>query len=62
MNNMSKSEKIRPQGEWKKHGLCFECSKCHCGCMFTIVDKIVYGELNFCPNCGAEMRKGGKEE
>jgi len=59
MNNMSKSEKIRPQGEWKKHGLCFECSKCHCGCMFTIVDKIVYGELNFCPNCGTEMRKGG---
>lgn len=55
-----KASAERPQGEWKKHGLCFECPECHCGCMFTIVDKIVYGELNFCPNCGAKM-KGGAE-
>lgn len=52
----------RPQGEWKKHGLCFECPECHCGCMFTIVDKIVYGELNFCPNCGAKMKGGADND
>lgn len=55
-------ENERPQGEWKKHGLCFECPECHCGCMFTIVDKIVYGELNFCPNCGAKMKGGADND
>ena len=55
-------DEIRPKGEWKKHGLCFECPECHCGCMFTIVDKIVYGELNFCPNCGAKMKGGDNNE
>lgn len=55
-------ERKRTQGEWMKQGIYFECPICHCGCMHTIVDKIVYGKLNFCPNCGARMVKGGEEE
>ena len=56
----------RPQGEWidiNKQG------KTGDGRTFTFpiticsVCKKTTGELyNFCPNCGAEMRKGGKEE
>lgn len=49
----------RPHGEWIYHkewecdGECaFECSKCGMG---TDVD------YNFCPNCGADMRKEGEE-
>ena len=47
----------RPHGEWIYHkewefdGECaFECSKCGMG---------VDVDYNFCPNCGADMRKGG---
>ena len=52
--------KERPHGEWIYHkewecdGECaFECSKCGMG---TDVD------YNFCPNCGADMRKSGEEK
>lgn len=42
-------KKERPHGEWKPDGTCSECG--------------VYSSLNknttyFCPNCGADMRKG----
>ena len=59
----------RPQGEWIEtdklwednrsggmgydYGYYFKCNKCGC----EEVDK-----SNFCPNCGAKMLKGGKEE
>ena len=42
-------EETRPHGEWKPDGTCSECG--------------VYSSLNkdatyFCPNCGAELKKG----
>lgn len=45
----------RPQGEWIKHSTYKDvliCSNCNHG------SNQVYDTFNFCPNCGAEMRKG----
>ena len=46
---------IIPQGEWITHQtgmlLWEECNQCHAQ-VGTI-------GMNFCPNCGADMRKGG---
>lgn len=49
----------RPQGEWidtgeklENYGKWYRCSNCE--------HTDYYG--NFCPNCGADMRKGGAEE
>ena len=50
----------RPQGEWTKQGIYFGCPFCHCGCNSIITDRIVFGKLNYCPNCGAEL-EGGAE-
>lgn len=53
-------DEIRPQGEWIKWNFRtvgplgdwdYKCSNC---------EKVYYGEYNFCPNCGADM-KGGAE-
>lgn len=50
---------VRPQGEWIKWNFKtfgamgdweYKCSNC---------EKVYGGEYNFCPNCGAEMQKGG---
>lgn len=55
-------EKKRPQGEWIKWNFKtfgamgdweYKCSNC---------EKVYGGEYNFCPNCGADMRKRGEEE
>ena len=50
----------RPHGEWIYHkeweldGECaFECSKCGMG---------VDVDYNFCPNCGADMREGERND
>ena len=59
----------RPQGEWIEHKWIeyneelmlempmhnYECSKCH-----SILHEVK--ETNFCPNCGADMRKGADDE
>ena len=48
----------RPKGEWIKHSTYKDvliCSKCNHG------SNQVYDTFNFCPNCGADMRKGGAE-
>lgn len=61
--NCARVEKIRakrPTGEWIKHidnlfpaDSTQECSFCHAE------QRIVGNDDNFCPNCGADMRKGG---
>lgn len=56
----------RPQGEWLESskpsfGYCdFVCNQCNTEFpdMETIMGKPIY---NFCPNCGADMRKGDAE-
>lgn len=59
----------RPQGEWipiTRHNLfgedvnCYKCSICeksHIPLMMTLI----FEKIPFCPNCGADMRKGGTE-
>ncbi len=51
--NACKDMNERPQGEWKmdEYGLPY-CNKCGIHPDYT---------SNFCPNCGADMRKGGAE-
>lgn len=44
---------IRPKGKWIEDSGNIACSKCH-----TIW---LYRRTDYCPNCGAEMRKGGAE-
>lgn len=44
----------RPQGEWEKCSLGFDCNKCG----YTQIYEDIIGEYHFCPNCGADMRKG----
>lgn len=54
----------RPQGEWvwvqydaNPNIGNWHCSECHC----IPHGKKEYQRTNFCPNCGADMRKGGAE-
>lgn len=44
------------RGEWMgvEFGMFFECSKCGYSTEYNLT--------NFCPNCGADMRKGGSNE
>ena len=52
-----KAYKERPQGEWQVTDIP-ESTLCKCSiCNF---DLGAYS-FNFCPNCGADMRKGGAE-
>ena len=51
----------KPQGEWYYSiDKGWECNQCHeiVKDMPTCMRKALY---NFCPNCGAELRKGGAE-
>ena len=60
-------EEIRPHGEWiEKHcdyGVYYRCSNCH---KMPPNYECDYKEgaikTNFCPNCGADMRKEGEAE
>ena len=40
-------------GEWTDDQYVWECNKC--GSWFEVTQ--CRGEMNFCPNCGADMRK-----
>ena len=53
---MAKNKYAIPQGEWIYEGMYKRCNCCNCLCFHTIEEKIE-GYLNFCPNCGADMRK-----
>lgn len=59
----------RPQGEWiTRHKLnsfgqdvvCFECNKCG-EYKVPLYHLFITEPLSLCPNCGADMRKGGAE-
>jgi hypothetical protein len=54
------SETHRPQGEWKQDEDDNSLTCSGCGCRLWAND-IIDGEAYFCPNCGADMRKGGNE-
>ena len=56
----------RPQGKWitihKQNSfgqdcICFECDKCH-KYKVPIYKLMITEQLDVCPNCGADMRKG----
>lgn len=57
-------EPQRPQGTWifekanEERIDGYICSNCKCS-FHTRVP--YFSEFNFCPNCGAEMKKGGQE-
>lgn len=49
----------RPQGEWiydSDHSITIDMYKC------SICDCFGHKHFNFCPNCGADMKGGGKNE
>ena len=49
----------RPQGKWKIIANAFHQTKCKCSlCKHYIW---IGEDKNFCPNCGAQMVRGGKE-
>lgn len=53
-------EPDRPHGEWivdKIFGT-VKCPKCSCE---IVPNDMLNGEANFCPNCGADMRKEGSK-
>lgn len=54
MNMITYSPTVeRPHGEWKKDGFFAICSKCGHELQHY---ELVVSRLNFCPNCGADMR------
>lgn len=40
-------------GEWEDNPYIWECNQCHAWLMVEQGD----ADMNFCPNCGADMRK-----
>ena len=56
---------VREKGEWiedRYYGNPFVCSCCgHEGCYSDNYDDKDYYPTNFCPNCGADMRKEAAE-
>ena len=58
----AKKEFERPQGEWvvDDWSKIIECNKCHGQAPIDITSGEQY-ESNFCPICGADMRKGEEE-
>lgn len=57
----------RPQGEWitfsTNHSI-IQCSECTAllNNLRADIFKDKIGKMNFCPNCGAKMQKGGAKE
>ena len=66
IDNEPTIEPERPQGEWitfPTNRLIMQCPECTAFLSRTRSDifKDSVGEMNFCPNCGASMKKGGAE-
>jgi len=63
VNEIKSAEPERKKGYWIKkeptikelHGCYYECSKCH---KFSLP----FQKLNFCPNCGTNMKEGEQSE
>ena len=62
-------EKKRPKGTWvyseedKEKGYGGYCSNCKCDMPIFLEDwKHKFVETDYCPNCGADMRGGAKNE
>lgn len=64
-----KAQYQRPKGEWitihKQNSfgqdcICFECDKCH-KYIVPIYKLMITEPLEVCPNCGADMMKGGAD-
>ena len=51
----------QPHGEWTSNGDDLEAICSVCGEALPYSDEYDY-ETNFCPNCGADMRKEGEAE
>lgn len=52
----------RPQGEWLEDKIAFHFVCDQCGCALRKLKNEVFEgdyDYNFCPNCGAQMVKGG---
>ena len=56
-------EKQPKKGKWLGN-CCYECSVCgfNMSDMAWSIDYVEYEMTNFCPNCGADMRKDSKQE
>ena len=52
---LEKGLEERPHGEWKCNRFGIQCSNC------GLIRNAVPYEMNFCPNCGADMREGDHE-
>lgn len=50
--NLIKDFPENPKGEWIEHDNAYECSNCQ-----IIRAKGRTGKYNFCPSCGADMRR-----
>ncbi len=56
---------VREKGEWDCKRVSFYAGCPSCGCYVKNDAEQVFlddGALNFCPNCGADMRTKGEEE
>ena len=52
----------RPQGKWIEQEDCWQCSECGDEFVLDVDVKPIDARMHYCPNCGADMRKGADDE
>ena len=52
----------RPQGEWIEQEDCWQCSECGDEYVLEVGVKPIDARMHYCPNCGADMRKGADDD